>query len=481
MYLRITLLGLVIAALVPAAGFVASAERAKPDEKKKPTESQPRTGRYRGDITDPTTRETIMRVAMQAPEKLPADKHLGLILLFHGFQGNENNYIGLTVEALKRLQLLDQYVVISGKSKGAGWTTEDDAPVLNLIRWAKETYPIDSRRVFIFGSSNGAAYVGRFGSAHPELVAGVVGYCGNYKFSPTLKDRKREAQVEWYFVHGGKDNPQNSRCACDELKALGYRPIFRQMDGYGHTDIWDSRGHPDSSKADAVRDDWIRWLHALRHKEIPPTADEKKTLAAGLEKLKTAMPEDRDALLKEVARIGGEPGSTFVVAALKSPDRSVRAAAARTTEQTFYGQPVIARLIALLDDDSEEVRSAAMQGLARAANWRNAEAQATLSRQARAVKVPLADRLRAIAALGSASRLPLLGNCEDGLLIWTLVLLLEDDNQRIREAAFAALEKEVPDTFGYQPGKPLKERNVSLEKWKQWCQDKCGPAPELPR
>src|SRR5262245_8626268 len=302
-----------------------------------------------------------MKVAMRAPEKLPAQKHLGLLLLFHGYQGNENNYIGLTVEALKRLQLLDQYVVISGKSKGPGWTTEDDAPVLRLIRWAKETYPIDSRRLFLFGSSNGAVYVGRFGSAHPELVAGVVGYCGNYKFSPTLKDQPGEPRTEWYFVHGGKDNPQNSRRACNELKALGYRPIFRQMDGYGHTDIWDSRGHPDSTKADAVREDWIMWLHALRHKEIPPTAEEKKTLAAGLEKLKEAKPDDPDALLKETARIGGEPGGAVIIEALASSDQSLQVAAARTTEHTLYARPVIARLIALLGDESEEVRSAAIQ------------------------------------------------------------------------------------------------------------------------
>src|SRR5262245_43138571 len=92
--------------------------------------AQVRTGRYRGDLTDPVTGEVMMRVAMQVPEKLPAERHLGLIFLFHGFKGHENNYIGLTIEALKRLQLLDRYVVISGKSKGPGWTTEDDAPVL---------------------------------------------------------------------------------------------------------------------------------------------------------------------------------------------------------------------------------------------------------------------------------------------------------------------------------------------------------------
>src|SRR5262249_18631491 len=151
--------------------------------------TEPRTGRYRGDIADRATGDVIMRVAMQVPEHLPAQKHLGLILLFHGSRGNENNYIGLTVAGLRRLGLLDRYVVISGKSKGPNWTTDDDAPVLRIIRWAQETYPVDPRRVFVFGSSNGAAYVGRFGSAHQELFAGVVGYCGNYRFAPELKSR----------------------------------------------------------------------------------------------------------------------------------------------------------------------------------------------------------------------------------------------------------------------------------------------------
>lgn len=440
----------------------------------------PPTGKYRGEITDPATGEAIMKVAMQAPEKLPAEKRLGLIFLFHGFQGNENNYIGLTVDALKKQQLLDQYVVISGKSKNPGWTAEDDDRVLRVIRWAKENYPIDSRRIFIFGSSNGAAYVGRFGSAHPELVAGVVGYCGGYKFNPVLKEQKAGAGSEWYFVHGGKDNPKNSRRACDELKTFGFSPIFRQMDGYGHTDIWDSRGQPDSSKADAVREDWVRWMHALRHKEMPLSTDESKTLAAAKEKLNDKKPEVREAALKDLARIGGAPAGEVLVLALKSPDSSLRAAAAQTTVQTIYNKAVIAQLIALLNDESEDVRSAAVQGLARAAAWRSAEAQAALSRQARAAKTPLPDRLRAIAALGSVTKLPLLGNHEDGLPIWTLVLLLENDDQKIREAAFSALEKNVPDTFAYQPNQPVAERQASMERWKNWCQEKCGPAPEMP-
>jgi hypothetical protein len=466
-FLRRAALGCLLLTLTVASAAIADAVVA-----------QVRTGRYRGDLTDPATGEVMMRVAMHAPEKLPAEKHLGLLLLFHGSRGNENNYIGLTVEALKRLQLLDRYVVISGKSKGPGWTTEDDAPVLRVLRWAKDTYPIDPRRVFLFGSSNGAAYVGRFGSAHQELIAGVVGYCGNYRFDPGLKDLPAETKTEWYFVHGGKDNPQNSRRACATLKDLGYRYVFRQMDGYGHTDIWDSIGHPDSTKANAVRDDWLLWLHALRHKEIAPTAEEIKTLAALQAKLPAAKAGEMEGLLKEAARIGGEPAAGVFAAALASTDPRVRAAAAKTTERTLFNNRVIARLIQLLGDESAEVRQAAFQGLSSAANWRNADAQAALSQRARTADAPLDDRLRAVAALGHASRLPLLGNCEDGLLIWSLVLLLDDDNPRIRAAAFAALEKQVSDTFAYQTDFTRQERVAVMEKWKQWCRDKCGPVPE---
>src|SRR5262245_34940574 len=304
---RLALFWLLAVAAVPAN----SAERQTAERK---------TGRYRGDINDPASGDVIMRVAMQVPEKLPTEKHLGLILLFHGSRGNENNYIGLTVTALRRLGLLDQYVVISGKSKGPGWTNADDSPVLRIIKWAKETYPIDSRRVFVFGSSNGAAYVGRFGSAHQELIAGVVGYCGNYRFAPELKGRPAATRNEWYFVHGGKDRPQNSRRACDELKAAGYRYVFRQMDGYGHTDIWDSIGHPSSDNADAVRDDWLLWMQALRHREISPTAEEQKSLAGLRERLRSGMPRDLEPLLKEAERIGGEQAGAVVGEALASKD-----------------------------------------------------------------------------------------------------------------------------------------------------------------
>src|SRR5258708_10284707 len=144
----------------------------------------PIAGIFKGDIKDPVKKDVIMKVAMQAPSKLPEHKTLGLIVLHHGFNGNENNYFGGAVECARRLGLTDQYLIIAGKSRGPGWTPSDDEYVLRLIQWAKDTYPGDPRRVYQWGSSNGAAFVGRFGWHHQDLFAAVVGSFGSYHLLP---------------------------------------------------------------------------------------------------------------------------------------------------------------------------------------------------------------------------------------------------------------------------------------------------------
>jgi predicted esterase len=185
----------------------------------------PITGVFKGEIKDPVKKDVIMKVALQAPSKLPEHKVLGPHPPSPRLQRNENNYFGGAVECAKRLGLTDQYLIIAGKSRGPGWDKADDEYVLRLIQWAKDTYPIDPRRVYEWGSSNGAAYVGRFGWHHQDLFAAVVGYCGSYnsfqdppecyKAKPGLPGPAAETKTEWYFVHGGNDNPDNSRKALD--------------------------------------------------------------------------------------------------------------------------------------------------------------------------------------------------------------------------------------------------------------------------
>jgi pimeloyl-ACP methyl ester carboxylesterase len=445
----------------------------------------PITGQFKGEIKDPVKKDVIMRVAMQAPSKLGERKTLGLILLHHGFNGNENNYFGGAVDCAKRLGLTDQYLIIAGKSRGAGWAPVDDDYVLRLTAWAKETYPIDPRRVYLWGSSNGAAFVGRFGWHHQDLYAAVVGYCGSYnalneppacyKAKPGVPGTPDVARTEWYFVHGGDDSPENSKRACDELKAKGYRYVFRKLDGYGHTDIWDGNGHPDKVLVDAVRDDWFLWMHALRHKEIAPAADEKKTLQAAAGKVKSEKLDVAAPLIAEVARIGGAPGAKVIRSAFDASEVDVRQAAADTAGKTLYARDVVLDLVTLLKDKAEAVRAGAFDGLGTASNYRYAEAQEALIRVARSKNTAAEERVRAVEGLARTLKLMLPGNFEDKAIVWTIVQLLDDDELQVRGAAFAAL-KDVKETYGYAPDLPTADRKAAVAKWKSWATQKAGDA-----
>jgi dienelactone hydrolase len=437
----------------------------------------PRTGEFTDEYKDPKTKALVMRYKMRTPAELPAERRLGLIVYFHGMNGNENSLYGFVTGAAGRVGIADEYVITGGKSKGAGWSTSDDKDVLAWIAWIKETYPIDPRRVHLLGASNGGWMVKRFGWEHQDLFATVSPYCGGgVDFSNGPRTGKpgtplgpAETKTEWYFVHGTDDREvgaDSSRRAVRQLRELGYRYVYRELEGHDHGSIF---------RVPEVADDNLRFIHALRHKEIPLSKEERAKVASLAGKVRTEKAEAMEPILAEAARIGGLPGAKVVANAFDASDPGVRRAAAVTAEGTLYGRETVLELIRLTRDRSEEVRQAAYRALGVAANWRYAEAQEALVRAARSKGTAPPDRVRAIEALGHAVRLMLLGNYEDRLVIWTLVLLLDDEELEVRRAAFAALEKGVKDTFEYRPDLPASERKTAVGKWKSWCEQKAGP------
>ena len=58
----------------------------------------PKSGKFRGEIVDPASKEVVMKVRMQIPEPPPAGKKWGFIFVCHGFKGSEgNSYLDGTV------------------------------------------------------------------------------------------------------------------------------------------------------------------------------------------------------------------------------------------------------------------------------------------------------------------------------------------------------------------------------------------------
>lgn len=441
-------------------------------------------GEYAGELRDKTG--PMMRVHMLAPDRMPPIRSLGLLLVYHGMNGNENNYYAGTVECLKRLKLDQDFVVIAGKSKGAGWTIEDDGPISKrVIEWAKETYPVDPRRVYIWGSSNGAAFVGKFGWENPDLVAAVVAYCGGYfDFSKGPKvENGADTHPEWYFVHGGADKPEASLNGAKALRARGIRAVVRVMDGYGHTDIWDGQGHPDLVAVNDVRDDYMTWLNAIRQKTQEPLPKDKEWLA------KFEKPSSAESLLGNkmtylnLQRIGGPPAAAAVLAGLQSKSGGVRAAAAESGDKASWGSAAALELAKLVKDENDKAAQAALRTLGTWAAWHYPEALEALcdvasGKAAEGEKGPSGgERLLAVEGLAKAARLAALGNFEDKRMWWTLVKALDDEDVRVRAAAFGALQKANKDAFGYQPGAVAAARQAAAAKWQAWAGQKCGASP----
>jgi len=435
-------------------------------------------GQFTGELRDKTG--PLMRVIMNAPRANPPTRTLALLLVHHGMNGSENNYFAGTMESLKRLKMEDEFVVISGKSKGPGWELDVDGPItLRMIEWAKSAYPIDARQVYIWGSSNGAGFIGRFGWKHQDVVAAAIGYCGGYNFTK-VEGKPGDSKTEWYFVHGGNDNPQNSGNACKQLKEMGYRYVFRQLDGYGHTDIWDGQGHPDMTVVDACRDDYLLWLYGLRHKEVEPEKKDKEWLAKFENKGTAESMLGSRATYLGLERIGSAHAAPAILAGLQAKSAGAKGAAADSCTRISYGKAVCDELAKLVRDESDRVQQAALQALGVYATWHYPEAIDALCAVASGAKdesskgPTLGERLLAIDGLARASKLAVLGNFEDKKMWWTFVRLLDDDEVKVRAGAFAALQKAVKDGNGYVPGAIPDARKAALAKWQAWATQKCG-------
>jgi hypothetical protein len=438
--------------------------------------SAPRTGDFKDDYRDPASSAAI-RYRLRAPAKLPARRHLGLIICFHGLNGNEDSITGFAIDAAARNGLADQYVIAGGKSKGNGWEETDDQHLLPWIAWVKRTYPIDPRRVHLIGMSNGGWMVNRFGWKHQGEIATVTDYCGPEAALSGVSEGKAggkagspaDTRCEWYVVHGDADDVvrvDSSRLFCRQLRNKGYRYIYREIKGGKHVDILQNR---------EVADDVMHFLHATRQKELALAREEQAELASLQGKAKAAKAGDMAAVLAEAQRVGGAPGGRVITAALSNSDAAVKTAALETCLTTAYGREVLPAMVKLLKDKSEEVKAAAYRGLAAASALRYPEAQDALVRAARNKKTPLAERLLAVAGLGKTVKLQFLGNFEDKAAIWALVLLLDDADEKVRHETFAQLEKLVPDTFQYRPDLPAKERRAAVAKWTGWISTRCGP------
>ena len=352
------------------------------------------------------TGKTILRYVIEVPpgvaEKTPRIRlvHVGLFLCFQEHDTPTGNDLFPVRQTLLRQGALGNYILLAAAPQGRKFGPADHEPIEKLLAWALKTYPINPRRVYMFGKGEGSKISMEFTMTHPKLVTAAIGYSwGAWLMPSELKEPLdfENKEPEIYLTLGRRDLDNHLSCVRDaylRLRAKGYHLIHREFDELG-----DRSYHPPSN------DDAIAWATRLRNKNIVPSAEESKLLRA--------KPVMANGYYPSLALVGGAPAGAVLEKLFLSKEPGVRAAAAETCRHGIFGGSTTAALAKLISDPSAPVRQTAIQALGMYANWRYPAAQTALIQLATNTSADPFDRVNATDALGYAVRFQVKGVRQD--------------------------------------------------------------------
>ncbi|MBI2687798.1 MAG: SEL1-like repeat protein [Acidobacteria bacterium] len=403
--------------------------------------------------------KTIIRFVAETPESLaPAGttdpaKQVGLFLCFPEHDRPTGDEILPVREALKRQGLLDNYVLIAGHPQGQKFGQADYEPIQKLLAWALKTYPINPRRVYMYGKGEGGKISGEMAMAYPNLVTAAISYSWTWwKMPPEVEKAIDPEQFsQFYMVLGRRDlshHLTNVRDGYSRVQMKGVHVIYREFDDLGARTY-----HPPSN------DEAIAWATRLRNRTLPLSKQEKALLDR---------PSIHGGYLRELALAGGLEAGAAVQKAFTSTDSAMRAAAARTCAEANLGEATMAALEKLAVDPSAIVRREAIRALAVNANWRSAAAQRALIELAvnpsRAVAYE--DRVDAVDGLAYATRFQVKGVRQDPDMFRALVALLDGKQEELRTMAANILAPIRDGEFRGDIGRP--EKKAPEGGWPAW-------------
>ncbi|MDQ6700334.1 MAG: hypothetical protein M3Z36_09120, partial [Acidobacteriota bacterium] len=158
--------------------------------------------------------KTIIRYVVEAPDGVaPAGtsdpaRQVGLFLCFPEHDRPTGDEILPVRESLRRQGLRDSFVLLAGHPQGQKFALADHEPIQKLIEWAEKTYPINPRRIYMYGKGEGSKVSAEFAATHPNIVTAAIGYSWGWWIMPSeLKEPLDFANSapEFYMVLGMRD------------------------------------------------------------------------------------------------------------------------------------------------------------------------------------------------------------------------------------------------------------------------------------
>lgn len=398
----------------------------------------------------------VLDYAVAAPKDLaPAGttdpaKQVGLILCYHEHDGKVSDEMPPVLESLDRLKARDGFVVIGVHHVEHKYTDQDRTNTVELIAWAKKTFPINPRRIYNFGKGEGSTMSIEFAFQHPDLIACAIGYSWGFRFMPDAKDPQGELPGIYLGI-GLKDTPTHPPMVRDtyaKAKPKGYHLIFREFDDRGPS------RHPPTN------DEAMAWLIATRNKVLPLSTEETALLKP------LSAPTPGASAFNAAMLVGGPQAGALVARLFSAKSDAVKLMAITSAEHAVYGEAAMAALAKVLTEKNAAAHKAAIAALGINAQWGSQVAQEALAACVTGGKrFETEDRVQAIEAIAKATALQTVRQT-DVILYSALVKALDDDQAGVRAAAFTVLQPY--QTSDYKPDADKVARKTALAAWQTW-------------
>ena len=416
------------------------------------------------DLKDGNT--TVVHYFASVPDGLPAAgetdpaKQVGLFLTFHEHGGTGKDEIPSVTKSLANLKREGDFIVL-GMPIEAGshpYSQADHDRAKKLLDYALKTWPINPRRVYLWGRGEGATMAHQFGTENKTAIAAMITYSWGSERWPSNADN---SQPDLYLVIGLADYPDSHvplvRRVYQAAKKAQFNVIYREVAGLkGPT-------------ANAItNDDAVHWAISSRHKTQALSAAEQ-SIVGEYDAPQAICPDASQFAAVEL--VGGTQAGKVVPSLLAAGTEASRVLAARISGRANFGAEADTALATKLTDASAAVRKEALSALGQVANWRNQAAQQALSAFATNPAADVAERALAVEAIGVAVKFQIggavdTGGYQDPALFQTLVTLLGDADASLRSKAFAILKPAM--SSNYDPAQPSASQQAAITAWQDW-------------
>ncbi len=170
------------------------------------------------------------------PEKLDAAKPVPLVVLLHGSGRN-----GMSLaEKWKDLAKKEGFIIVGPDAADMrGWAIPADGPAYmhELVESLKAKYPIDPKRVYLFGHSAGAGVAFYFSLLESEYFAATAVHAGALRGddSSIIEGSRRKIPFSIFIGTADRFVPVNAvRATLDALIGAGFPVDYNEMSGHTH-------------------------------------------------------------------------------------------------------------------------------------------------------------------------------------------------------------------------------------------------------